>query len=439
MDQSKTFYDVLEISESASRDEIKAAHRRLITEYHPDKIPEHLTRLRRDAEERTLKLQDAWRTLGDPVSRRLYDETLRVLRAATPPKLATEPAPPAKPAPARVSVAKAVLICVAAAAFVWLAFVAVLLLIERPSRPFPSGTRLLTDELRGSTIGDAHGIRWTLTGPDRGAVFSAQNSSRIEYPTQVPAEGTLEMWIKIKSGHRRNLGQAVIFSTGAAMWSVSRRGDVSFRMARHRGNWFAPEPTEALHTRFRYNEWHALGVSYGAWGQYLMVDGEVVASNPQQAQRMGSAGTNQAPEIGGFEGIVAGVRISPKQQDWQLARGIVYGDGIAPDTGAYRSRVCSGTDIYLDMAHEQTEQFTVQLSAGCFSGYVLIPETWKRYRMEAVEPGEGWWLAYRWYPKNSRSGERAPLTAKELSSLAPHTSQRIRIQGNGRLLFRRLY
>lgn len=254
----------------------------------------------------------------------------------------------------------------------------------------------------------------------------------------MPAEGTLEMWIKVKGG------QALIFSTesrgtGAAVWSVSRTGDVSFQITRHRWNWFAPDPTEARHTRFRYSEWHALGASYGAWGQYLMVDGEVAASDPEQTQRMGGVG-----RIGGFEGIVGAVRISPKQQDWRLARALVYSDGLAPDTGAYRNRVCSGTadgqthTISLDMSHKQTGQFIVPLSAGCFSGYVLLPETWKHYRMEAIEPGEGWWLAYRWYPKNSRSGERAPLTAKDLAGLGPHTSQRIRIQGNGRLLFRKL-
>jgi len=71
-----------------------------------------------------------------------------------------------------------------------------------------------------------------------------------------------------------------------------------------------------------------------------MVDGEVVASAPERTQALSSAGNHQSPldvptigetvshfwpphrHDGGFEGIVARVRVSPKQQDWDLARSI---------------------------------------------------------------------------------------------------------------------
>jgi len=496
MDESKTLYDVLEISESATQDEIKAAHRRLITEYHPDKIPEHLTRLRRDAEERTLKLQDAWRTLGNPASRRLYDETLRVLRAgATPAPQAQKPTPkppekppapeppPPRPEPPPPAAQRSwrlppwwkrgVIFTAAGTLLLWLAILGLLHYIDRLPAPIPFGSRLLTDELNGRTIGEAHGIRW-----DRGAVFSARDASRIEYPSQIPAEGTLEMWIKVLGGYRYadsvlscGLDWALIFSTdswggdvtwpGATLWSVSRNGDVSFQMARHKYNLLALAPTEAGHTRFRFGEWHALGVSYGQWGQYLMVDGEVVASKPGRTQRMGAAGTADVPEDtptigetvshpgpghknqGGFEGVVASVRISPRQQDWRLARGVVYGEGIPPDTGAWRDRICAGAadgephEVYLDLARKETDEFAITLTPGCFSGYLLIPENWKRYLMEPAGAGENWWLAYRWFARNSGSGQRPPLTAAELSKLGLHSSQKIRVQGNGRLVFKK--
>ena len=59
----------------------------------------------------------------------------------------------------------------------------------------------LEDKLAGSTIGSATGIQWTNAIGGRGAVFSAANSSRIEYPGVIPPEGTLEFWIKVNNGY----------------------------------------------------------------------------------------------------------------------------------------------------------------------------------------------------------------------------------------------
>jgi DnaJ domain len=85
----KSFYEVLEIPEWASTAEIRSAYLRLAREYHPDRVPEHLTKLRLDAEEKFKKVQEAWAVLGDPFKRRQYD--LRVggeswLNVAPPPQ-----------------------------------------------------------------------------------------------------------------------------------------------------------------------------------------------------------------------------------------------------------------------------------------------------------------------------------------------------------------
>jgi hypothetical protein len=217
--------------------------------------------------------------------------------------------------------------------------------------------RAITDELAGATIGVSHGIRWIRAIKDHGAEFSARDSSRIEYPGKIPREGTLELWIKVNSGYQYsnfNLSadqdHAVIFSTdvqgGDVTWpgtcrlDVSRNGDVSLFIATSKYNRPAASPTETHGTKFRFGEWHAIGISYGGQGQFIMVDGAVVASAPNQTHWLGSSGNHQFPldvptigetvshfwaphqYEGGFEGVVARVRVSPKQQDWDLARSI---------------------------------------------------------------------------------------------------------------------
>lgn len=103
MEDLRTYYDVLEIPETASATEASAAYKRMVKEYHPDRLvdlPEHLTRLRKDAEEKWQEIQNAWDVLGDPVRRTQYDEALRQLRAdavpdsAPPPSSATGPSAP---------------------------------------------------------------------------------------------------------------------------------------------------------------------------------------------------------------------------------------------------------------------------------------------------------------------------------------------------------
>src|SRR5438552_7434533 len=83
MEEFRTYYEVLEVPESATAEELRSAFRTLALQYHPDRlvgIPEHLTEVRKLAEEKFREIQEAWATLGDPVKRNQYDEQLRALR-----------------------------------------------------------------------------------------------------------------------------------------------------------------------------------------------------------------------------------------------------------------------------------------------------------------------------------------------------------------------
>ncbi|MGO8814336.1 MAG: redoxin domain-containing protein [Terriglobia bacterium] len=224
--------------------------------------------------------------------------------------------------------------------------------------PQPAGLgRPVIDELEGASVGASHGIRWVAAVGEHGAAFSARDSSRIEYTGKVQREGTLELWIKVDKGyHYGDQGfsdtdlSAMVFSTdaqggdvtwpGTCHFDVSRNGDIHLFIATSKYNQPAAPATEAHATKFRFGEWHALGISYGSQGQFIMLDGEVVASAPDRTQALGSAGNHQSPldfptigetvshfwpphrHDGGFEGIVARVRVSPKQQDWDVARSI---------------------------------------------------------------------------------------------------------------------
>jgi len=69
----RSFYDILEVLPSASTAEIRASYLKLAREYHPDRVPEYLTKLRADAEEKVKEINEAWSVLSDPARRRKYD------------------------------------------------------------------------------------------------------------------------------------------------------------------------------------------------------------------------------------------------------------------------------------------------------------------------------------------------------------------------------
>ena len=68
-----SFYSALEVSNSASADEIKKAFRKLAIKWHPDKNPDN----KEQAEEKFKAIAQAYDVLSDPQKRRQYDAELR--------------------------------------------------------------------------------------------------------------------------------------------------------------------------------------------------------------------------------------------------------------------------------------------------------------------------------------------------------------------------
>jgi serine/threonine protein kinase len=215
----------------------------------------------------------------------------------------------------------------------------------------PSGNLGVLDELNGSSTGNASGISYIDALNGKAAVFSRASESRIEYGNSIPTEGTLEWWINIKSGYSytdyklsSNEPHALLFTTaagdvwypGSAWLTLHSDGKVVFDLATTKYD--GPKQTLiARNTGFTFNKWHALGISFGSQGQYIMLDGVIIASAPQNKQKLGRGGTHDAPvdipTIGelvsgfwennrydsGFEGSVDRFRISNSQKDWYLS------------------------------------------------------------------------------------------------------------------------
>jgi DnaJ-class molecular chaperone len=68
-----SFYDVLQVSSTATPEVIKAAYRALMEKHHPDKNPEHRRPM---AEETSRQLNQAYAVLSDPQKRREYDHSI---------------------------------------------------------------------------------------------------------------------------------------------------------------------------------------------------------------------------------------------------------------------------------------------------------------------------------------------------------------------------
>lgn len=87
-----TWYEVLELAESASQAEIEQAYKRLRKRWHPDLNGDDVA----EATERFKIIQLAWEELGDPGRRTRYDDDLRARRN---PGGTAEPAPEPEPEP----------------------------------------------------------------------------------------------------------------------------------------------------------------------------------------------------------------------------------------------------------------------------------------------------------------------------------------------------
>lgn len=83
MDDEQSFYDILQVPESASDAEIKKAYRELEKQFHPDRfhgLPADLTELRQIAGVKLQRVRDAYDVLRDSQKRALYDATRRSKR-----------------------------------------------------------------------------------------------------------------------------------------------------------------------------------------------------------------------------------------------------------------------------------------------------------------------------------------------------------------------
>src|SRR5205085_11118410 len=65
----RDYYDTLGLSKTASVDEIRKAHRKLVLKYHPDRNKDN-----KQAEARFKEIQEAYDVLGDTEKRKEYDE-----------------------------------------------------------------------------------------------------------------------------------------------------------------------------------------------------------------------------------------------------------------------------------------------------------------------------------------------------------------------------
>ena len=77
METKKTYYETLNINESASLSEIKQHYHRLARLYHPD-----ITKLS-NTHDKFIEINEAYRTLKDPILRKAYDFGLRQKRIKT--------------------------------------------------------------------------------------------------------------------------------------------------------------------------------------------------------------------------------------------------------------------------------------------------------------------------------------------------------------------
>src|SRR2546430_5216921 len=65
----RDYYEILGVPRTASADEIKKAHRKLVRKYHPD-----VNKNNKEAEERFKEAQEAYDVLSEPGKRRNYDQ-----------------------------------------------------------------------------------------------------------------------------------------------------------------------------------------------------------------------------------------------------------------------------------------------------------------------------------------------------------------------------
>ncbi len=215
----------------------------------------------------------------------------------------------------------------------------------------PSG---FFEEVSPASHGNAVGLSYLNTAKGAGAVFSRAEASRLEYSFAdgFPTQGTLEWRVLVNNGYSYDKGalsasnsEALIFTTagpdtwypGSAWLRVRQDGVVTFAMADSVGGKTPLRSLVANKTGFTFGEWHTVGISFGADGRSINVDGHLVAQdNLSLALAAGGTPSAQicAPSIGemnsrvwprhqydsGFDGMLDSFRASNKQADWKLCK-----------------------------------------------------------------------------------------------------------------------
>lgn len=101
-----SFYEILELPQTASAEEVQRAYRQLVQVWHPDRFQGNPELLKR-AEKTTKQLNEAFRHLSDPRLRAQHDESLNRLRAET---VRSRESPPG-PSPSQQTEEVAVVTC----------------------------------------------------------------------------------------------------------------------------------------------------------------------------------------------------------------------------------------------------------------------------------------------------------------------------------------
>lgn len=196
--------------------------------------------------------------------------------------------------------------------------------------------------------GKAHGV----TFGDGVAKLSQMRESRIaySYARGFPREGFMEMLVRVDEGYRYSHGSlmtqqscALIFTTdvqggdvtwlGSAWLYACANGDITFHLAgaKFKEGWEDRFRLKAQGTPFRFGEWARVGIAFGEEGQYILLNGVVVAANPDNRQKLDGGGNERGPQDqptigesvsslwgnnqheGGFDGAVAKVWVASTQ------------------------------------------------------------------------------------------------------------------------------
>lgn len=68
-------YEILGLDKNSSQESIKQRYRQLVQRFHPDKVNNETDEVKEEAKKKYDLVQEAYRILGDPEKRKLYDET----------------------------------------------------------------------------------------------------------------------------------------------------------------------------------------------------------------------------------------------------------------------------------------------------------------------------------------------------------------------------